>query len=57
MVFGMRDVQRCWLDLTAMLDYMEVFKPRMDSVRLAVGSPPAEATNTISVFTHDIHVA
>jgi hypothetical protein len=27
MAFGVRDVQRCWLDLMAMLDYMEVYKP------------------------------
>ena len=57
MVFGMRDVQRCWLDVMAMLDYLEVYKPWMDSARLAVGSPPAEVANTVGVFANDIHIA
>jgi hypothetical protein len=57
MAFGVRDVQRCWLDLMAMLDYMEVYKPRMDSARLAVGSPPAKVADTVGVFTNDIRVA
>ena len=57
MAFGMRDVWRCWLDLMAMLDYMEVYKPRIDSARLGVGSPPAEVANTVGVFTNDICIA
>jgi hypothetical protein len=57
MAFGVRDVQRCWLDVMAMLDYMEVYKPWMDSARLAVGSPPAEVADTVGVFTNDIRVA
>jgi hypothetical protein len=57
MAFGVRDVQRCWLNLMVMLDYMEVYKPRMDSARLAVGSLPAEVANTVGVFTNDIRVA
>ena len=57
MAFGVRDVQRCWLNLIAMLDYMEVYKPRMDSARLAVGSLPAEVADTVGVFTNDIRVA
>jgi hypothetical protein len=57
MAFGMRDVQRCWLEVMAMLDYMEVYKPRMDSARLAVGSPPVEVADTIGVFTNDIRIA
>jgi hypothetical protein len=57
MVFGMRDVQRCWLDVMAMLDYMEIYKPRMDSTRLAVGSPSVEVADTVGVFTNDIRVA
>ena len=57
MEFGVRDVQRCWLDVRAMLDYMEVYKPRMDSARLAVGSPPVEVADTVGVFTSDVRVA
>ena len=57
MAFGVRDVQRCWLDLTVMLNYMEVYKPWMDSARLATSSPPVKVANTIGAFTSDIHVA
>jgi hypothetical protein len=57
MEFGVRDVQRCWLDVRSMLDYMEVYKPRMDSARLAVGSPPIEVADTVGVFTNDVRVA
>ena len=57
MAFGVRDVQRCWLDVMAMLDYVEVYKPRMDSARLAVGSPPVEVADTVGVFTNDLRVA
>ena len=38
MEFGMRDVQRCWLDVRAMLDYMKMYKPQMDSPRFAAGT-------------------
>ena len=57
MAFGVRDVQRCWLDVRAMLDYMEVYKPRMDTPGLAVGSPPVEVAETVGVFTNDVRVA
>jgi hypothetical protein len=57
MAFGMRDVQRCWLEVMVMLDYMEVYKPWMDSARLAVGFPPAKVADTIGVFTNDVQVA
>ena len=55
MSFTVRDVQRCWLDITALLDYMLVFKPRMDSI--AVNAPLHPAADTIGVFTSDIRVA
>jgi hypothetical protein len=53
MEFSVRDVQRIWLELTALLDYMEIYKPRMD------GRAPSasEVGNTIGVFTHDLRVA
>jgi hypothetical protein len=57
MSFGVRDVQRCWLDVTAMLNYMEVYKPRMDSAKLAVNSLPEKVADTIGVFTNDVRVA
>jgi hypothetical protein len=40
MEFGVRDVQRIWLEITAMLDYMEIFKPKMDG--LLGNRPPAQ---------------
>jgi hypothetical protein len=53
MEFSVRDVQRIWLDITALLDYMEIYKPRMDG-RLSSAS---EVANTIGIFTHDLRVA
>jgi hypothetical protein len=58
MQFGVRDVQRCWLDATATLDYMEVYKPRMDSWRLTVSaSVPVGVADTIGIFTTELRVA
>lgn len=53
---GVRDVQRCWLDVTAMLDYMEIYKPRIDSARLVANSFPEKAADTVEVFTIDVRV-
>jgi hypothetical protein len=53
MEFSVRDVQRIWLELTALLDYMEIYKPRMDG-RVSSAS---EVSSTIGVFTHDLRVA
>ena len=44
MEFSVWDVQWMWLELTALLDYMQIYKPRMD------GYSPG-------VFTHDLRVA
>ena len=51
--FIVRDVQRMWLELRAVLDYMEIYKPRMD------GHAPAAvcAADTIGVFTSSIQIA
>ena len=51
--FVVRDVQRVWLELRALLDYMEIYKPRMEG-----HSPVAAAVaDTVGVFTHSIRVA
>jgi hypothetical protein len=51
--FTVRDVQRFWLELTALLDYMDIYKPRMDGYL-----PKADVVaNTIGVFTSDLRVA
>ena len=55
MSFTVRDVQRCCLEITALLDYMTVFKPRMDST--SVHRPPHLAVSTIGVFTFEVRVA
>jgi hypothetical protein len=53
MVFGLRDVQRMWLEVTALLDYMQIYKPRMDGY-----APSASGVaDTVGVFTHDLRVA
>ena len=55
MSFTVRDVQRCCLEITALLDYMTVFKPRMDST--SIHRPLHQAVSTIGVFTFEVHVA
>ena len=53
MEFSVQDVQRMWLELTALLDYMQIYKPRMDGY-----SPSASGVaDTVGVFTHDLRVA
>jgi hypothetical protein len=49
MTFTVREVHRCWLEVTAFLDYMLVFKPRMDSI--TVNTPPHSAADRMGVFT------
>jgi hypothetical protein len=53
MVFGVRDVQRSWLEITAMIDFMQIYKPRMD------GRAPraSSVADTLGVFTHEVRVA
>ena len=51
--FLVRDIQRVWLELRGLLNYMEIYKPRMDGLTdaaVAVGE-------TNGVFTHSIRVA
>ena len=55
MEFGVRDVQRIWLEIMAMLDYMEIFKLKMDG--LLGNWPPAQVADTIGAFTNDLRVA
>lgn len=54
MSFSVRDVQGCWLKITAVLNYMTIFKPRMDSAN--VNTLPHPIADTVGVFTTDIHV-
>src|SRR6202522_551854 len=51
--FVVRDLQRMWLHVWGVLDYMEVYKPRMDGHTPPVGG----VANTIGTFTTSIRVA
>lgn len=57
MEFQVRDVQRSWLEVVAMLDYMEVYRPRMDCTQGTVFADTPETAKTIGVFTADLRVA
>ena len=51
--FIVRDLQRVWLHVWAILDYMEIYKPRMDG-----HTPPGDGVaDTIGTFTMSIRVA
>jgi len=53
MEFSIQDMQHIWLEITILLDYMEIYKPQMD------GHAPStsEVANTIDVLIHDLWVA
>ncbi|TFK60152.1 hypothetical protein BDN72DRAFT_905222 [Pluteus cervinus] len=55
MKYAIRATQRLWLELVALLDYTEVFRPRMDG-RVSVSSDTAVA-HTVGVFISIHHVA
>jgi len=46
--FCVAEVQRAYLELTAGLNYLYIYKPRMDGIL-----PPTETAQTIGVFTTD----
>ena len=50
--FVVRDLQRLWLEIWAMLDYMEIYKPRMDG-----HTPPGDVADTVGTITTSIRVA
>jgi hypothetical protein len=51
--FVVRDLQRIWLHVWAILDYMEIYKPRIDGF-----APPADSVaDTVGTFTTSIRVA
>ena len=51
--FVVQDLQRVWLHVWAILDYMEIYKPRMDG-----HAPPGDGVaDTIGTFTMSIRVA
>ncbi|KAJ7168349.1 hypothetical protein C8R43DRAFT_984083 [Mycena crocata] len=54
MVLGVTTLQRSYLELTAFLDYMTVYKPRMENPNTAIEGPPDER---LGVFTSDGEIA
>jgi hypothetical protein len=52
-VFVVQDLQRMWLHVWGILDYMEIYKPCMDSQ----APPAAGVADTIGTFTTSIRVA
>ncbi|KAJ7140628.1 hypothetical protein C8R44DRAFT_726364 [Mycena epipterygia] len=55
MVFSVTTLQRSYLELHALLEYMTVFKPRMDSYGLRKSSPIV--TPCMGTITHDAQMA
>ena len=51
--FVVWDLQRMWLYVWAVLDYMEIYKPRMDGL----APPSSDTADTIGTFTNSIRVA
>jgi hypothetical protein len=47
-------LRRSWLELCGLIDYMTIFKPRMDSLWQ---EPPVEAENRMGAFTNSAHMA
>lgn len=50
--FVVRDLQRLWLEIWAILDYMEIYKPRMDG-----HTSPGDVADTVGTITSSIRVA
>jgi hypothetical protein len=57
MEFQVRDLQRCWLEAVGMLDYMEIYRPRMDATQGVIFTPQSPVADTIGTFTSDVRVA
>lgn len=54
--FQVRDVQRFWLETVAMVDYMEIYRPRMDNAQLSISPDPPPVADRIGLFTSDVRV-
>jgi hypothetical protein len=52
-LFECRQVQRQWMELRALMDYIEIYEPQMEG-----RVPPAKTTaNVIGCFVHEAHLA
>jgi hypothetical protein len=53
-LFECRQVQRQWMELRALMDYIEIYKPHMEGR----APPPAKETaNLVGCFVHGVHMA
>jgi hypothetical protein len=52
-LISVRYLQRLWLELRALMDYLEIYRPRME----LHSSAPPKVANVIGCFVHDVHVA
>lgn len=57
MAFQVRDIQRSWMEVVAVLDYMEIYKPRMDATDGTVITKHHTTAATLGTFTSDLRVA
>jgi len=57
MCLGVRNVQRCWLELFAFVDWMTIYKPIMDGTVAPRAVGTAEAVEAIGVFTSEVRIA
>lgn len=57
MMFQVRDVQRSWLEIVAMLDYMEIYRPRMNATTGSIRTQVPPTADTMGAFTSDLRVA
>jgi hypothetical protein len=52
--FQVRDVQRSWLEIVGMLDYMEIYRLQMDASQGSIIVPEFPVADTIGTFTSDV---
>lgn len=57
MVLGVVNIQRAYLELHGLLEYMTVYKPWMSTSERLGGQPDYETSDKIGVFTYDPAVA
>ena len=53
MRFGVTEIQRHYLEVRGLLDYLELYKPRMDGQRPAADT----VANCVGIFTNIAHIA
>jgi hypothetical protein len=58
LLIGVRDIQCCWLEVIATLDWQTKFWPIMEGAgRMVFSSPPKYPEEQMGVFTNDVRIA